>query len=224
MPLTATVGFLPNFSAPKHIFLSGIGKFEPAAGGPVAHLGLACTLPVDIIDVVAGSDGVTVPPFPCEGGIAQNFPALHASLASLTPLTLTVTSAGDHIYGVAFAGKNSRMMTGPAGSLNITTPTNQTLGIGGPATYYGAAKTTGSTAAYALFPPPPTGWSITDKLHNIQFAIAVQDADTRNSIGKVTRISTGAVLATIAVDQSGTGTIDYADGTEVAVTGWVLGG
>ncbi len=38
----------------------------------------------------------------------------------------------------------------------------------------------------------------------------------------VTAISTGANLATLGVDQSGTGTIDYADGTKAAITSWLL--
>ena len=61
-----------------------------------------------------------------------------------------------------------------------------------------------------------------DTGHDQAFTINVASNTVRNLIGTITRISTGAVLASLALDQSGTGTITYSDGTVAAVTSWTL--
>jgi hypothetical protein len=38
----------------------------------------------------------------------------------------------------------------------------------------------------------------------------------------IIQLSTGATLATGSVDQSGTGTITYSDGSSAAITSWTL--
>jgi hypothetical protein len=185
----------------------GIGTFAPASGAPSVDLGLACALDS------TGSNGK------CQGGIAQDFPKLKLSLASVTPLTLTTNST---THKVSFAGKKSDMATGAPGSLSIQEAGPTSLGIGGKPTTYGSAATKGSAAEFGMFPPTPTHWTITDTAHDAKFSFKVLSDTTRESEATVTTISTGANLATIHADQSGTGTIAYADGTKDAVTGWLL--
>jgi hypothetical protein len=50
----------------------------------------------------------------------------------------------------------------------------------------------------------------------------VIDNTTRKLSMTITRVSTGATLATGAADQSGTGNITYSDGSSAAITGWTL--
>jgi hypothetical protein len=66
----------------------------------------------------------------------------------------------------------------------------------------------------------PTSWSITDTVHDTKFSIGVISDTTRQSKGIITKISTGAELAHFVVDQSGTGTMTYANGKVEAITSW----
>lgn len=195
--------------------LIGLGRFTPANHAPGVDLGLECT-------ITAGT-GNKIPPFPCQGGIAQNFPALKAALASVTPLTLTVTGTGN-AQKVSFAGSGSVLATGAIGALSITEPSATSLGIGGTYARYGSSSAKGSAAGFSLFPPTPTGWTVTDGSHHAEFSIAVESDTTRDSAGTVIDTTTKQKLASFAVDQSGTGSITYADGTKAAITGWMLGG
>lgn len=194
----------------------GLGHFTPSNGAVPVDLGLEC----DFTDLNTQKRKYVAP---CEGGIAQDFPALSQSLASVTPLTLHLTKEKGNNFSVAFDGKRSEMVTGDLGALSITTPTDTSLGIGGTHKKYpNSAKTAGFASQFSLFPPTPTYWSITDAKNDAKFAISVIDDDTRNSSGTVTSISTGDVLATFAVDQSGTGTISYSDGSSEPITSWLL--
>jgi hypothetical protein len=50
----------------------------------------------------------------------------------------------------------------------------------------------------------------------------VVDNTVRNLTLTITQVSTGVVLATGALDQSGSGSMTYSDGTIVAITNWTL--
>jgi hypothetical protein len=123
---------------------------------------------------------------------------------------------------VSFTGSNSKMVTGKLGALKIIAPTDSELAIAGHQTDYGSVTTEGSAAQFSLFPPTPTTWSITDTAHDAKFSIAVLDDVMRNSSGTVKNISHHKVLAHFTVDQSGTGSITYSDGSEAAITSWLL--
>lgn len=191
--------------------VSGLGRFVPANGAVPVDLGLECKLP--------GKN--PPPPFPCSGGIAQDFPKLSMALASVTPLRLTLKKSGSG-YSVSFAGTRSKMVTGALGALSITAPTDTSLGIGGTYKKYGSAATQGSAAQFSLFPPTPTLWSIKDTTNDTMFSIAVTSDKTRRSAGTVSQISIGKILATLDVDESGTGSITYSDGSSEPITSWLL--
>jgi hypothetical protein len=193
--------------------VSGLGQFRASGSNAKIDLGLACKFS----DLSADK----VPPFPCEGGIAQDFPKLNEALASVTPLTLTLEGKNG-TKGVKFSGTKSDMVTGALGALSITTPMRFKLGIGGTSNSYGTAVTGGSAASFSLFPPKPTSWTIVDKKHDVTFSIAVQSNTTRASKGKVVQTSTGNALATFNVDQSGTGAITYSDKSTATVSSWLL--
>ncbi|HEY1961144.1 MAG TPA: hypothetical protein VGG69_01900, partial [Rhizomicrobium sp.] len=179
-------------------------------------LGLEC----DLSDLNTQKRKYTAP---CEGGIAQDFPDLSQSMASVTPLKLHLKKNGKNSFSVSFSGSSSHMVTGELGALSITTPTNSSLDIGGTyTTYHNSAVTQGFASQFSLFPPTPTGWSVTDNKNDAKFSISVIDNTTRNSSGTVTRISTGEVLATFAMDRSGTGSITYSDSSSQPITSWLL--
>jgi hypothetical protein len=193
----------------------GVGQFTPSNGAVPVDLGLEC----DLSDLNTQKKKYVAP---CEGGIAQDFPDLSRSLASVTPLTLHLKQKGKN-FTVSFDGKRSYMATGDLGALSITTPTDTSLGIGGTyKNYHNSAQTAGFASQFSLFPPTPTYWSITDAKNDAKFSISVIDEVTRNSSGTVTSVSTGDVLATFAVDQSGTGSITYSDGSIEPITSWLL--
>lgn len=190
------------------ISVAGLGTFTPANGSQPVRLGLTC---------VFNEGAVTTAP--CYGGIEQYVPSLGLSIGSVTPLTLTLgATANDQI---TFTGSNSVMRTGAQGSLTVSLNTPTSLAISG-GTVWGTSTQQGSAASFSLFPPTPTGWTVTDAAHDMRFTINVVSNTVRNSVGQITQISTGAVLATIAVDQSGTGTITWSDGRTVAVTNWIF--
>lgn len=193
--------------------VSGLGKFRASGSNATIDLGLACKF--------SDLSQSKVPPFPCEGGIAQDFPNLNEAVASVTPLTLTLLGKNGS-KGVKFSGTKSDMVTGAIGALSITTPSQFKLGIGGTSSKYGTAVTTGAAATFSLFPPTPTSWTIVDKAHDATFSIAVTNNKTRNSTGSVKQTSTGTTLASFTVDQSGTGSITYSDKSTATITSWLL--
>jgi hypothetical protein len=173
------------------------------------QLGLSC-------DVNPGAYNI-----PCEGAVAQDLPALDLAIGAVTSLILNIgTDASGAATGVSFSGGGSPV-TGPIGSLTLANPSPASLVIQG-GTPYGSTTATGSAAGFSLFPPTPTGWSITDAAHDEQFQISVIDDTTRSSNITITQVSTGNTLATGSVDQSGTGTVTYSDGTTAAITAWTL--
>jgi hypothetical protein len=121
---------------------------------------------------------------------------------------------------VTFTGGGTAV-TGPIGSLTLTNPTPTSLIIQG-GTPYSSITTNGSAAAFVLFPPTPTSWTLTDAAHDQQFQISVTDNTTRDLTMTIKQMSSGITLATGAVDQSGSGTITYSDGNIAAITNWTL--
>jgi hypothetical protein len=73
-----------------------------------------------------------------------------------------------------------------------------------------------------LFPPTPTSWTLADSARDQQFQISVVDNNSRNLTMSITQISTGIMLDTGTLDQSGSGSIAYSDGSVAAVTLWTL--
>ena len=184
--------------------LYGLGIFTPASGArtPV-QLGLSCSL----------SDTTNT----CAGGVAQDFPALGIAIGAVSPLTLTVTTV---TAPVSFTGGGS-VVTGPIGSLTLTAPSPTSLVIQG-GTPFTSTACSGSAGAFALFPPTPTSWTLADAAHDQQLQISVVDNNTRNLTMTIKQVSTGITLATGALDQSGSGTITYSDGSIAAITNWTL--
>jgi hypothetical protein len=185
--------------------MSGVGVFTPAGGlkTPV-QLGLYCI------------DNGT-PTAPCAGAVAQDFPALDLAIGAVTTLDLTAPANTDSI---AFSGGGSPV-TGPIGSLTLTNPSETSLVIQG-GTVYTSITASGGAGAFGLFPPTPTGWTVTDAAHDQQFQISVIDDATRSSNLTIKQISTGNTLASGTVDRSGTGTITYSDGSFSPITAWTL--
>jgi hypothetical protein len=186
--------------------LYGLGVFTPASGAksPV-QLGVYCAF---------GSASTAQ----CAGGIAQDFPALGMAIGAVTPLTLTVGQAVTD--PVNFTGGGSAV-TGPLGALTLTNPSPTRLVVVGGAPY-ASTTASGSAAGFELFPPAPTSWMLTDSAHDEQFRISVNDDTTRDLTMTIIQVSTGNTLATGTLDQSGSGTITYSDGTTAAVTSWTL--
>ncbi len=187
------------------------GTFTPASGAPVASLGRTCKIPVLPTGATAKA--------PCELGIAQDFPSLGLSLASVTPLTLTIGTAAP--LPVTLSGKGATLETGALGALSIIAPTADTLGIAGTGTAYGTDKTAGKVAAFTLFPPTPTHWRVTDAGNAAVFTLALTSDATHDWKGHVASTTGGTVLAKFTLDESGTGTITYQGGTKAAVTSWL---
>jgi hypothetical protein len=195
----------------ENVAVNGLGLFTPTTGlhTPV-QLGLYC-------DVPFGGPSPTV--IPCTGAIAQDFPALNVAIGSVTSLTLTITDNGT-TSSVSFVG-NGTTVTGPIGTLTATNPTASTYVIQG-GTPFGTTTGSGSAPEFALFPPTPTSWTLTDTAHDLQLVISVIDNTTRDLSITITQISTGQTVASGTLDHSGTGSVTYSDGSNAAVTSWAL--
>jgi len=190
----------------------GLGSFTPTGGlkTPV-QLGLSCD-----IASLSGAQNV-----PCEGAVAQDFPALNLAIGAITQISLNIASdAGGQATSVSFTGGSSSF-TGPIGSLTLTNPSPASFVIP-VGTAFASATTSGGAAAFALFPPTPTAWTLTDPAHDQKIQISVIDNTSRNSSLTIKQVSSGATLATGTVDQSGTGSITYSDGSTAAITSWTL--
>jgi hypothetical protein len=195
-----------NFSD-STISVAGLGTFIPASGATPVQLGLTCSFTSN-----------TNATYPCYGGITQNVPSLSLALGSVTVLNLHIT---DPNSPVTFSGNNSVLKTGAFNALTLGNPTELTLGVTGGSSW-GSSIEAGGAATFSLFPPAPTGWTVTDAGHDMNFAIQVMSNTARNLTGSITQISTSATLATFTLDQSGTGTITWSDGTTAAVTSWLF--
>jgi hypothetical protein len=185
----------------------GLGIFTPVSGArtPV-QLGLYCA----IGDTTSAQ---------CGGGIAQNFPTLGIAIGAVTPLTLALSPSGV-TAPVTFTGGGSTV-TGAIGSLTLTNPSPTSLAIQG-GTAYATTTASGGAAEFSLFPPTPTAWTLTDSAHDQEFSISVVSNTARNLTFKITEPAKGGTLAIGAIDQSGSGTITYSDGSTAIVTNWTL--
>ncbi len=192
----------------------GLGIFTPSVGvrTPV-QLGLYCTIPANVITSSAT--------LPCAGGIAQDFPALGMAIGAVTPLTLIVESLATD-GPLTFSGTGSTVNRGPLGSLILTAPSATSMAITG-GTTFASYSSMGGAGAFALFPPTPTSWVLADPASGLQVQITVLNNTMRNLSVAIAQTSSGAMLATGAVDQSGTGTITYSDQSVEQVTSWTLG-
>ncbi len=189
----------------ENVNVYGLGLFTPAGSGTTpVQLGVYCAL--------------SLSSSACAGGIAQDFPELGLAIGAVTPLTLALGST--ETSPVTFMGGGSAV-TGPIGSLKLTNPSPTSLLIDG-GTAFATTTCSGGAAEFVLFPPTPTAWTLTDVGHDQMLAIAVASNTTRNLTITISRLSTGAVLATGALDQSGSGTITYSDGSTAAITNWAL--
>jgi hypothetical protein len=185
----------------------GLGIFTPVGGAQTpVQLGLYCGL---------GNSSVAQ----CAGGVAQNFPELNLAIGAVTPLTLTLAQ-DDETGPVTFTGGGSAVI-GALGSLTLTNPSPTSLAIHGGSPFT-TTTSSGGAAEFSLFPPTPTAWTLTDSAHDQQFAISVVSNTARNLTMKITEPEKGATLAIGAIDQSGSGTITYSDGSTATVTNWTL--
>jgi len=186
----------------------GTGVFTPAGGAQTpAQVGLYCTFDPSLHE-------------PCGGGVVQDLPDLGIAIGVTPTLTLDMSGQGFN-SPVTFTGGGSPV-TGPLGSLTLTNPQPTSLVIQG-GTIFASLSITGGAAGLDLFPPTPTGWTVTDSQHDEQLEFAVVQGETSRSLTlTITRVSTGTTLATGALDQSGSGTIAYSDGTTSAITNWTV--
>jgi hypothetical protein len=187
--------------------LYGLGTFTPASGArtPV-QLGVYCSL---------SESGVGQ----CAGALAQDFPALGLAIGAVTPLQLSY-NPNSPASPITFTGGGS-VVTGPIGSLTLTNPSPSSLVIKG-GTTFASTTASGGAASFVLFPPTPTAWTLTDSAHDEQLQITVVDNTIRNLIVTIKQVSTGNTLASGALDQSGSGTITWSDGTVAVITNWTL--
>jgi hypothetical protein len=210
MALNETLSVSGLATGSADIQVNGLGLFTPASGAQTpVQLGLACK-------ISGGSTAV-----PCEGAVAQDFPGLNLAIGAVTSLTLHISedSSGD-ASSVSFTGGGSAV-TGPLGSLTLTNPSPSSFVIQG-GTPYTTTTASGGAAEFALFPPAPTAWTLADPAHDQQLQISLIDDITRDLSITITQISTGKTLVTGTLNQSGTGSITYSDGTTAAITNWAL--
>ncbi len=210
MALNETLTIAGIDSGNETIQVNGLGLFTPSSGAQTpVQLGLSCNI----------SEGSTA--VPCDGAVAQNFPDLDLAIGAVTSLTLHISedSSGD-ASSVSFTGGGSAV-TGPLGSLTLTNPSPSSFVIQG-GTAYTTTTASGGAAAFALFPPAPTAWTLADPAHDQQLQISLIDDITRDLSIAITQISTAKTLVTGTLNQSGTGSITYSDGTTSAITNWAL--
>ncbi len=203
---TGTLSITEHFSVTNHVeILRGLGKFAPVGGQSVADVGFTCNAPTK-------NNSLTLM---CQGGVAQRFPKLALSIASVVPFSITAAKNTASPM-VMFTGTASTVQTGPLGSLSITAPTAETLAIGGSGTSYGSTAVSGSESHYAVFPPKPTSWTVTDQGNNAQVAYSILNNTTHAARGIVTNTTTAGKLAVITVDKSGSGKVVYTDKSPAA--------
>lgn len=221
----ALTGTLANIPTGNQI--TGTTTFTPHNNAPPATFAFSCqTLAAS---PAAGNAGVTpavIPPdggTDCAVGIVQNFPQIGMATASITPITLhfTLFSADSK---VTFSQTSpAKLMTGALDALSIRINGQGKVIVDGPAVAYGRDKVSGEAAEFNLFPPKPTRWNVKDTGHSTEFAIALTSDRTRKLSGTISPTNSATPLATIEVDQSGTGRISYSDGTNAAISSWVVG-
>jgi hypothetical protein len=185
----------------------GTGQFTPAGGGAVASLGVTCTVP--------GSGDIT-----CQSGVAQPLASLRRSTASITPLTIKMGANGTR--EVHFMSAATVRETGTLGALSITQASGSTLGISGKGQPYPSTTAKGRLGDAVLFPKAPSHWVITDATKGETFLLHALDQKSDVWGGRVLDSATGARLAVVVLDKSGTGAITYAGRMSYPVTNWLI--
>ena len=198
-----------NGTAPSGGQLNGtmnaIGTYTSLTGGPNVQFGINCSN-------LSGGHNIAT----CQAGLVQNFPGLTAAYGSVATLGLDSASTG-----LLTLSGTAVLTSGAVGALVLTQPSATSMVITG-GTAYGTTADAGNAASFTLFPPTPTGWNVTDATHDQVFTITLVDNATRSYTGTLKRISTGATLASFALDQSGTGSITYSDNTVATIHTWIL--
>jgi hypothetical protein len=211
----ALSGRILGATAETHLRISATATFSPHDGSPQAAVAFTCELPPTTVDGVWDVD--------CAEGIAQNFPLIGMATASVNPLALHIV-ASDGVSSVTFTQNgHATLYTGAIDALSLSVSAKNKIVLGGGASLYGVDKLSGGTALFGLFPPRPTKWVAKDVRHNAEFAISLVSDVTRRLAGTIGPINGTTPLATISVDQSGTGRITYSDATSANVSSWVVG-
>ncbi len=179
------------------------------------------SIPLLAIGSATYSDVLITPAFgvrtPVQLGLYCTIP-----VGAVTPLTLQVQFLAAQ-GPVAFSGTGSTVDTGALGSLTLTAPSAASMLVTGGSSF-ASYSTSGSAAAFELFPPTPTSGTLTDPVSGMQIEVTVASNTQRNLTLSITQPSSGAALAAGAIDQSGTGSMTYSDGSVEQVTSWTLGG
>lgn len=222
-----------KLSAPSVATLKFIGTetfTSVSANAPVLTLGLSCELPR--ADSITGGEPAASPvetfarfvsvsasgDIDCVEGVAQDFTAIAQSTASVTPITLHLDNSGKVTFKQTSPAK---LVTGPIGALSIDVAASGKVKIAGTSTAFGSDKLSGTAAALVLFPPKPTKWTIVDAAHTAKFSTQLLDDATRNLGGSIETIG-GSELASITLDQSGTGLITYSNGVKAPISSWAI--
>jgi hypothetical protein len=195
--------------SPTETGLAGVGTFTPVSG-PKIQMGLACRIP---------KSGTSES---CIGGLAQNFPKIGKAIASLTPMTLSRTTIGDKTKVTFTESAPPKLVTGPLSTLGLVLNSANKLVITGPAVQYGTDTVDGSTADFIPYPPKPTVWNVIAAARGGRFDLALADATKHTYTGTVKQLPGGAKLAQISLDQSGSGSITYSDGSSAKISHWTL--
>jgi hypothetical protein len=201
--LTTTAAVI--FDGSDSLALHGLGTFAGIAAPAAASLGLVC----------AGAIALD-----CAGGIVQTFASLGVALGSVSPLGLASQEDGSLDFSSTTPGAFS---SGAGGALTLAygDPSDASLIVNG-GSAYGSDMVSGHVATFSLLPPPPTEWASDDTAHDLHFAISVTDPNARSLDVALTRISDGGALGSGHLDQSGTGTLSFSDGSSAAVVGWIM--
>ena len=202
----------PTSTAP--ITLDSLGVYTPTTGirSPV-QFGLDCLIPGNIATVPGA--------VACDVGVVQDFPSLGMAFGSVSPLKFTAPALNSGGMS-GFGDSNTPIQQGPPGSLSLTAPGGTSLAISGGApwsNFYGE----GTLGDYALFPPAPTYWDVTDYLTARDFIVGLATSPATGYALSEGKPFTTTILVSGATDQSGTGSITWTDGSVSAVNSWTLG-
>lgn len=217
-----------SIPTPTTIRLVGNQIFQPAiTGAAKVVLATSCELPrtasapaqsarsmlADFAQPAAGN-AIT-----CSAAIAQDFALIGKATGSVTQVTLNILDSGKVTFTQAAPAK---LVTGAIGALAVKVNAAGVVSIAGTQTQLGTTALAGQASQLALFPPKPVNWTVADKVHGVKFTIALLSDTTRALSGAIRTSANNAIIAPIALDQSGSGTIKYSNGLTAPITSWVL--
>jgi hypothetical protein len=209
---------------------NGTGTFTPTnpAASPV-QLGLYCLGNISASDISSTNLSLNIP---CGGGVAQNFPSLNLAIGSVTPISIqfddTFADSSKNTSNKAtltFSG-SSAVQTGSLNSLALTNPATSSLVLSG-GSAFSAPVLSGGLQKDATSGDEVIAWTQTDTLNDMQLSMSIDpslwdSATAQNTNLTITKISTGATLATGTVDAGGNGTITFSDGTTDNIVVWTI--